>query len=140
MKRVRPGSQPTVEIVVRRWVIPTSGSLRAAARTWPLAARDWGAEEAAQEFLHFLVGVAARRRARFFRGADVDHGRADRVDQVGEVGQSGDQGRLDRRRGLCGWKGNRTSAGEERREQGLAAKGVHRSSQRMSRKAGMSQC
>ena len=30
---VRPGSQPTVEIVVRRCVIPTSGSRRAAART-----------------------------------------------------------------------------------------------------------
>ena len=28
-----PGIQPTVEIVVRRWVMPTSGSRRAAART-----------------------------------------------------------------------------------------------------------
>ena len=31
--RVRPGSQPTVEIVVRRCVIPTSGSRRAASST-----------------------------------------------------------------------------------------------------------
>ncbi len=33
MNRVRPGSQPTVEIVVRRGVMPTSGSRRAAAIT-----------------------------------------------------------------------------------------------------------
>ncbi len=32
-KRVSPGSQPTVEIVVRRCVMPRSGSRRAAART-----------------------------------------------------------------------------------------------------------
>ena len=32
-KRVRPGSQPTVEIVVRRCVTPRSGSRRAAAKT-----------------------------------------------------------------------------------------------------------
>ena len=29
-----PGTQPTVDTVVRRWVIPTSGSRRAAASTW----------------------------------------------------------------------------------------------------------
>ena len=32
--RSMPGTQPTVEIVVRRWVMPTSGSRRAAASTW----------------------------------------------------------------------------------------------------------
>ena len=32
-KRVRPGSQPTVEIVVRRWVIPISGRRRADSST-----------------------------------------------------------------------------------------------------------
>ena len=34
VRRSMPGTQPTVEMPVRRWVMPTSGSRREAASTW----------------------------------------------------------------------------------------------------------
>ena len=62
----------------------------AAAR--PLLARRWhgAAKEATQEFLHFLLILAARAGRSHLQalgGADIHHGRANGVDQVREIRQ-----------------------------------------------------